>query len=94
MAWNNASRTAWSLSEDRQVLTLLAAGKSACAIAKVLNRSESSVYRRIEILTRKKQEEKTRPCLCCGQQFASAGSHNRLCGACRAEARNVSPYAL
>lgn len=90
MVWNYAGRTTWSQTEDDQVRALLAEGKSACAIAKAIDRSESSVYRRIEILTGKPKAKK-RHCMCCGREFASDGPHHRLCGSCRH--RNLSPYA-
>lgn len=31
-----------------------------------------------------------RPCLCCGQTFASEGPHNRLCDPCRDDASGVA----
>jgi hypothetical protein len=27
--------------------------------------------------------KETRPCMCCGADFRSAGNHNRLCAHCR-----------
>ena len=76
------SRTIWSKTEDEQLGTLRAAGETPCAIAKVLNRSESSVYRRIDVLTAKPKST-SRPCLCFRNTFMSDGSHHRLCGKCR-----------
>lgn len=90
MAWSYAGRTTWSQTEDDQLRVLLAEGKSPTAIAEALDRSESSVCRRIDILTGKPKPKK-RPCMCCGREFASDGPHNRLCGTCRH--RNHSPYA-
>lgn len=34
-----------------------------------------------------------RPCLRCGQPFASDGAHHRLCDGCRQTVRDVSPFA-
>lgn len=33
-------------------------------------------------------EDRSRPCLCCGQTFNSEGPHNRLCGPCRGRGGN------
>lgn len=90
MVWHYSGRTTWSQTEDNQVRAMLADGKSSGAIAKALDRRESSVNRRIEILTRKPKTT-TRACMCCGCEFASDGPHHRLCGTCRQ--RNHSPYA-
>lgn len=82
MAWNYHGRTAWSAAEDAKLRALLAEGKSPCACAKELGRSQSSVYRRVEIINATPKAGK-RPCMCCKRLFASAGHHNRLCSRCR-----------
>lgn len=90
MAWNYTGRTTWSKTEDEQLRVLHGEGKSPCAIAKVIGRSESSVYRRIEIVIAT-PKAKPRPCMCCRNTFKSDGPHNRLCPTCRR--KDVSPYA-
>lgn len=89
-ATHTRARTLWSTTEDDQLRALLAASKTPCAIAKVLNRSESSVYRRMDILANKPKAA-ARRCMCCGHDFPSDGPHNRLCSTCRN--RSFSPYA-
>ncbi len=85
----SASRSRWSAAEDEEVRRQLAAGQSPCAIARGMGRSESSVYRRIEVLSRATSPGR-RPCLCCGTPFNSEGAHNRLCGRCRT--REKTPF--
>lgn len=34
------------------------------------------------------KKRRNRPCMCCGQAFASAGIHNRMCNPCRHRASN------
>ncbi|WP_234086784.1 hypothetical protein [Azonexus sp. R2A61] len=90
MVWNTTDCRRWSQTEDDQLFAMVAEGKSAGAIAKAIDRSESSVYHRIEMLAGKPKAKK-RHCMCCGREFASDGPHHRLCGSCRH--RNLSPYA-
>lgn len=90
MTSNQGQRTKWFKDEDERLRGLVADGKTPCQIAKLLDRSESSVYRRIEILNAAPKPTK-RACMCCGRQFPSEGSHNRLCNQCRN--KNHSPYA-
>lgn len=90
MAWKYSGPSTWTPAEDTQVRELVAVGKTGSAIAKAIGRSESSVYRRIEILAARAKTTK-RPCMCCGKTFNSAGPHNRLCGSCRTQ--QFSPYA-
>lgn len=72
----------WSADEDAAIRSGQASGLTAWSIAKALGRAESSVQRRIETLATRKQAS-TRPCMCCGNKFSSAGPHNRLCSRCR-----------
>lgn len=80
-----ATKNPFTPVEDKLLSDLVAEGIKAPAIAKRLDRPESSVYRRIQTLglaqgaTRKTQ----RNCLCCSSSFLSDGPHNRLCSRCR-----------
>lgn len=40
---------------------------------------------------RARKQRRLRPCLCCGKQFTSEGSHNRLCQPCRQSADGTIP---
>lgn len=33
-----------------------------------------------------------RACMCCGREFFSAGSHNRLCEQCKRSHSHISPF--
>lgn len=90
MSWKYSGPSTWSPAEDARVREMHAAGDSGSAIAKAVGRSESSIERRIEILTVRVKTTR-RSCMCCGKPFTSAGPHNRLCGTCRT--RESSPYA-
>lgn len=78
----------WTAEEDRRLLALHGEGFKCTTIAKRINRAESSVYRRLAVLTT--PGARRRPCLCCGKDFQSDGPHNRLCGRCRNQ--STSPY--
>lgn len=82
----------FSAAEDAVLRKLAGEGRSAIAIAKKMDRPESSVYRRMDVLgLRNARPSKTqRRCLCCSKDFLSDGPHNRLCGSCRI--KNTSPY--
>lgn len=89
-AHHKPSIISWTAGEDNHLRKMLAEGETPCAIAKVLHRAESSVYRRIDTLNARNKTTK-RPCMCCGNKFASEGPHNRLCNRCRN--KSFSPYA-
>ncbi|WP_309268656.1 hypothetical protein [Azonexus sp.] len=59
----------------------------------VVDAGQSKPERRATEYVSRHVNRKTTPrlCMCCGQQFPSAGSHNRMCNECRRQ--DVSPYA-
>lgn len=79
----------WSTEEDATLARMKAAGATPVAMAKKLDRAESSVYRRLETLEDRSQRRE-RPCMCCRHPFMSDGPHNRLCTRCRN--KETSPY--
>ena len=83
-------RTPWSKTEDEKLRELHAEGKTPCVIAALIGRSDSSVYRRIEIVVATPKTKK-RSCMCCHREFSSDGPHHRLCTTCRQ--KSYSPYA-
>lgn len=82
----------WTPAEDAALAKLTAEGATPCAIAKQLQRPQSSVYRRLETLAMQasRPARRERPCLCCSTKFMSEGPHNRLCGRCRG--KDLSPF--
>lgn len=87
--------TTWTPEEDQTALRMRGEEKTISAISHELNRTWSSVECRLRKLdkaeAKRKAAPKVRPCLCCNNNFLSAGPHNRLCLDCRR--KDVSPYA-
>lgn len=84
------TRCRWSSTEDAAIRQGLAAGLTSWAIAKALDRAQTSVARRIESLTRKCTTE--RACMCCQAKFMSDGPHNRLCNRCRTKEKTLFDF--
>lgn len=77
----------WTPEEDAELKALRLSGLGQQQIARQMGRAVSSVYARLAW----QQKKKLRPCMSCGKDFSSEGSHNRLCNTCRN--KRFSPYA-
>lgn len=78
---------AWTPAEDAALRRHQATQTSIAAVARMLDRSESSVRYRLDALAidrpRRADGQTTRACLCCRKSFVSTGAHHRLCARCR-----------
>ncbi|GAB2182646.1 hypothetical protein DLREEDagrD3_28690 [Denitratisoma sp. agr-D3] len=94
----------WTPEEDIRLLAMIEGGDGKTLAATTLNRPYSSIESRLKVLRGRQQDaryqaphrprvggKKQRPCMCCGNQFWSEGSHNRLCSNCKS--KSLSPYA-
>lgn len=74
--------------EDAILLAGRAEGLTLVVLAKRLGRCQPDIRERLvtlcgELPKLPPAKLVKRPCLCCGQAFASQGAHNRLCVTCR-----------
>ena len=97
MNWPKAGQPGyaiWTEEESQTAQRLRDKGKTPAQIARVLKRSECAIKGhliRVRNKGREKSVTKNRRCLCCQNEFVSAGPQNRLCNDCRRQ--SVSPYA-
>ncbi|HJW23779.1 MAG TPA: hypothetical protein VJ576_02685 [Rhodocyclaceae bacterium] len=96
----------WTKNQDAQLLAMFYAGEPKNAIARALDRPNSSIRSRLLTLgalgeaaeggslfskPSGRRTKTVRSCMCCGASFLSEGLHNRLCNRCRT--KSTSPYA-